>query len=116
MKEILIRFLVGGLVVSAFAVLGDLFKPKSFAGLFGAAPSVALATLALVLGKQGHAYAAIEARSMVAGAVALFVYASWAGWLMVRRKSPAWRATLLSMPLWFATAFGLWMVWLRGAS
>jgi len=32
--------------VSAFAVIGDLFKPKSFGGLFGAAPSVALATLA----------------------------------------------------------------------
>ena len=101
MKEILIRFVVGGFVVSAFAVLGDLFKPKSFAGLFGAAPSVALATLALVLGKEGHAYAAIEARSMVAGAIALFVYASWVSWLMVRHKLPGLRATLLSMPLWF---------------
>jgi len=102
-------------VVSAFAALGDLFKPKSFAGLFGAAPSVALASLALVLGKEGRSYAAIEARSMVAGAAALFVYASWVSWLMMRRKLPALRATLLSIPLWFATAFGLWYVWLGRA-
>jgi hypothetical protein len=34
MSQILIRFLVGGTVVSAFAVIGDLLKPKSFAGLF----------------------------------------------------------------------------------
>jgi hypothetical protein len=44
-SQIFIRFLVGGAVVSVFAVIGDLLKPKSFAGLFGAAPSVALATL-----------------------------------------------------------------------
>ena len=69
--QILIRFLVGGAVVSAFAILGDLLKPKSFAGLFGAAPSVALATLGLTIATEGPSYAATEARSMMAGAVAL---------------------------------------------
>ena len=34
MREILVRFLIGGIAVSFFSVLGDLFKPKSFAGLF----------------------------------------------------------------------------------
>ena len=43
MSEYVIRFLVGGAVVSAFSMLGDVLKPKSFAGLFAAAPSVALA-------------------------------------------------------------------------
>jgi hypothetical protein len=47
MSQILVRFLVGAAVVSVFAIVGDLLKPKSFAGLFGAAPSVALATLGL---------------------------------------------------------------------
>ena len=56
MKEMLFRFLVGGIVVSAFATLGDVLKPKSFAGLFGAAPSVALATLALTIVKEGVHY------------------------------------------------------------
>jgi len=38
MIQILIRFLVGGAVVSVFAPIGDVLKPKSFAGLFGATP------------------------------------------------------------------------------
>jgi hypothetical protein len=37
MTEYVVRFLVGGVVVPAFAMLGDLLRPKSFAGLFGAA-------------------------------------------------------------------------------
>ena len=60
--EYTIRFLVGGVVVSAFALLGDILRPKSFAGLFGAAPSVALATLSLTLLKEGGQYAALEGR------------------------------------------------------
>ena len=47
MTEYVIRFLVSGAVVSAFAMLGDLLRPKSFAGLSDAAPSVALATLGI---------------------------------------------------------------------
>jgi Protein of unknown function (DUF3147) len=43
MTQFLIRFVIGGLVVSVFAICGDVLRPKSFAGLFGAAPSVALA-------------------------------------------------------------------------
>ena len=74
MTQLIIRFVVGGLFVSAFALIGSMLKPKSFAGLFGAAPSVALATLALTISKNGKPYAAIEARSMVTGAAALFVY------------------------------------------
>ncbi len=37
--QLVFRFIVGGLVVSFFAVVGDALKPKSFAGLFGSAPS-----------------------------------------------------------------------------
>jgi hypothetical protein len=76
MKVILFRFLIGGVAISLFAVLGDLFKPKSFAGLFGAAPSVALATLGLTVASDGKHYAATEATSMMAGALAFVVYAS----------------------------------------
>jgi len=45
MPDWLLRVVLGGAVVSTFALLGDVLKPKSFAGLFGAAPCVALATL-----------------------------------------------------------------------
>jgi Protein of unknown function (DUF3147) len=46
LEQIVSRFLIGGLTVSIFSLIGDILKPKSFAGLFGAAPSVALATQA----------------------------------------------------------------------
>jgi hypothetical protein len=61
--------------VSLFAVLGDVLKPTSFAGLFAAALSVALATLGLTILSEGKFYAAVESRSMIVGAIALFVYA-----------------------------------------
>ncbi len=108
--DLLVRFLIGGAVVSAFAIIGDLFKPKSFAGLFGAAPSVALATLGLTVLKHGHNYAATEARSMALGAVAFLVYASIAAALMLRKHCRAKPVTLLLLTLWMAVAIGLWYV------
>ena len=113
MEELFFRFLIGGAVVSTFAVLGDLFKPKSFAGIFGAAPSVALATLVLTVSTEGTSYVATEARSMVAGAAAFFIYASCASWLLVRYKFPALAATSSMILVWLAAALGLWVVWLR---
>jgi len=108
MTQILVRFLVGGTVVSAFAAVGDMLKPKSFAGLFGAAPSVALATLGLTLFAEGGSYTAIEGRSMIAGAAALFAYASVVSWIMMRYKLNALTITTCSIPLWFAVAFSAW--------
>jgi hypothetical protein len=58
----------------AFATIGGLFKPTSFAGLFGAAPSVALAALVLTISKDGKPFAATECRSMLAGAAGLCLY------------------------------------------
>jgi Protein of unknown function (DUF3147) len=113
MKELLFRFLIGGALVSVFALIGDLLRPKSFAGLFGAAPSVALASLALTMATQGKAYAALECRSMIAGAIAFFLYASIVSKVMMRYKPPALAATLALIPVWFATAYGLWRIWLR---
>jgi Protein of unknown function (DUF3147) len=113
MKELLFRFLIGGALVSVFALIGDLLRPKSFAGLFGAAPSVALASLALTMATQGKAYAALECRSMIAGAIAFFLYASIVSKVMMRYKPPALAATLALIPVWFASAYGLWLIWLR---
>lgn len=112
MLDIVLRVMVGGLVVSAFAVLGDVLKPKSFAGLFGAAPSVALATVALTVHKQGAAYAGTEARSMILGSMAFFLYACVASRFMIRRKWPALPVSSLAMLLWLGTALGLWFIFL----
>ncbi|MFZ1139736.1 MAG: DUF3147 family protein [Candidatus Sulfotelmatobacter sp.] len=113
MKVILIRFLIGGVAVSMFAVLGDLFKPKSFAGLFGAAPSIALATLGLTVASDGRHYAATEANSMIAGAIAFFIYASCVNWMLVRGRFTALLVTISSLPVWAVAAFGLWYLWLK---
>ena len=110
MATILIRFLIGGTVVSLFAVLGDVLRPKSFAGLFGAAPSIALATIGLTILQDGKAYAALACRSMILGAVAFFAYALLVGWVLRRYKPHALFASLALMPAWFAISFGLWFL------
>src|SRR5579872_562834 len=84
LSDALARILIGGLVVSAFATVGGLFKPTSFAGLFGAAPSVALATLALTISKDGKDYAGTECRSMMAGAAGLCLYSILVSQLLAR--------------------------------
>jgi hypothetical protein len=72
-NQIAISFAVGELIVSTFAIIGDLFKPKSFGGLLGAAPSVALATLALTINSKSTSFAAIEAHSMIGGPLDQFI-------------------------------------------
>jgi hypothetical protein len=107
------RFLVGGAIVSLFACLGDVLKPKSFAGLFGAAPSVALATLGLTVFADGKAYTALESRSMVVGAASFFLYSSLCTWLMLRKKIDAAPATIGSLIVWLAAAMATWALFLR---
>jgi hypothetical protein len=109
-KEILLRFIAGGVVVSVFALIGDLLKPKTFAGLFGAAPSVALATLVLTVMKNGKDYGSVEARSMMLGAVAFLVYAAVISHLTLRYKWPVLPVTTLTVALWLIVAFGLYYV------
>lgn len=113
MEELLLRFVIGGAVVSVFAILGDVFKPKSFAGLFGAAPSIALATLTLTVVSDGRWYAARAARSMIVGAIAFFVYASLVSSLTMHRKWKALPVASASVLVWLGVAFALWRVCLR---
>ena len=111
MAELVLRFLIGGAVVSVFAVLAEIFKPQSFAGLFGAAPSIALATIGIAIAHSGKAYAATEAHSMVFGAVGFFCYASAASWFLMRVKVHALSAALALLPLWLAVSVALlWLV------
>ncbi|MBS1804301.1 MAG: DUF3147 family protein [Acidobacteria bacterium] len=110
MTESLARFVIGGTIVSFFAVLAEMFRPKTFAGLFGAAPSIALATLGLTIASRGPNYAATEARSMILGAIAFLCYAAATTWFLWRYKPPALTATLSLLPIWFGVSFALWLV------
>ena len=106
MLEYSLRFLAGGIAVSAFAALGDTLRPKSFAGLFGAAPSIALATLLITLSQKGAPFVAMEGRSMIVGAFALALY-SWSVCVLLKKFLLSSRtATMATLIVWFAVALG----------
>ncbi|HEX3696890.1 MAG TPA: DUF3147 family protein [Polyangia bacterium] len=108
LRELLIKFLVGGFIVSAFAVIGEIWTPKTFSGIFGAAPSVAIATLALTYNRQGRGEVAVLARSMVIGALALWAYAALCVTGVRRTRWPVWLSATAAWLGWFAIAFGGW--------
>ena|SRR5579872_4541761 len=111
--DLVFRLVVGGAVVCAFAVIGDVLKPKSFAGISGAAPSVALATVGLTLILKGPAFTATEGRSMILGAAALMAYCLLANRLLVTHKLDTVVASGLAFSAWFVVALGLWAAFLR---
>jgi hypothetical protein len=112
--DLLVRFVLGGAVVSAFAAIGELFEPKTFAGLFGAAPSVAVATLALTYAKHGPDATAISAWWMLVASAALLLYGSCCVWICRRRSIPVWLGATASWLVWAATSYASWWM-LRGA-
>jgi uncharacterized membrane protein (GlpM family) len=111
--QLIFRFVVGGLIVSLFASFGDVVKPKSFAGLFAAAPSVALATVGLTIVTSGKLYSAAEGRSMIAGAMALFLYAMVTMRLIMKCRFHARWAAICAIAVWFVCAVGVWLAVLR---
>jgi hypothetical protein len=114
LPELCVRFVVGGLLVSSFSLLGDLFSPKSFAGLFAGAPSVALASMLLTLHQKGAPYVAVEARSMVLGAIGFVLYAVCLSASLHRRRTRPGRSAVLLLPLWFALTAGAFALMGRG--
>jgi hypothetical protein len=114
--QLVFRFFVGGLFVTGFAILGSIFKPKSFSGLFGAAPSIGLATLVVTISREGRAFAATEARSMLGGAIAFILYAHLAMILLYRFKPSAKITTIALLLVWLVVALGLWLAFSRGVA
>ena len=97
-----IKALNGGLFVVGFALLGEIAVPKRFAGLFSAAPSIALANLAAIVIAKGHADAQRRATGMVVGALAMAV-ACAVGVVLVRRYG-ARRGSVALCGLWLGLA------------
>lgn len=110
MAEIALRFLLGGVLVSVFAVVGEVVRPRSFAGIFGAAPSVALAGLGLACATESAHYAAVESRTMMIGAIALIVYSSTCAILLRSKSMPVWLHAALAWATWFVVAFSLFAI------
>src|SRR5438067_902223 len=97
---IAIKALVGGTAVVAFAALGELLRPRGLAGIFAAAPSVALASLGVTSLASGPAAATGQAVGMIAGAAALVV-ACLVGIESVKRLG-ALRGSVAAIAAWLA--------------
>jgi uncharacterized membrane protein (GlpM family) len=102
------KSLLGGVLVLAFAALSETLKPKRFAGILAAAPSVAIAGLAVGAAAKGPADQAQAASTMIAGAVALAVYAAVAV-IALRRLGPG-KGAVASCLAWLVVAGGLYPV------
>lgn len=66
-----LRGLAGGALVVVFALIGEVVTPKAFAGLFAAAPSVAVASLVITITTEGSKRAHSDTVGMVVGAVGM---------------------------------------------
>jgi uncharacterized membrane protein (GlpM family) len=99
---IALKGLAGGLLVVVFALLSESLEPKRFAGLFSAAPSVAIAGLVITLLDKGSGEAQKSTYGMIAGAVAMMAFG-----LMVlpllRRQRPG-RASIIALIGWIGVA------------
>ncbi len=99
---LIVKGLAGGSLVLAFAVLSETLSPKRFAGLFSAAPAVAIAGLAIASLDKGSHDAHEAAVGMIAGAVGMVAYAAAAVPLL--RRMRASRAAVAALGAWLVVA------------
>ena len=97
-----LKALNGGILVVAFALVSEVLTPKRFAGLFSAAPSVALASLAITVAAKGHAEAVASARGMLIGAVAFAASVALGAFVARRRGVP--KAAIAVCAAWILIA------------
>lgn len=100
--EVLLRALAGGVFVLAFAALAEMLTPKRLAGVFSAAPSVALASLIVTGGFTGPPGVLASARGMLVGAAGFTVYCLVAVPLLSRLGT--WRGSVAALVVWCAVA------------
>jgi uncharacterized membrane protein (GlpM family) len=105
--EVALKGLAGGLLVLLFAALAQMLSPKRFAGVFSAAPSVALGSLLVTAAFKGSHDVALATRGMLIGAAAFTIYCLAAVPLL--RRWGAWQGSLIALLVWASTA-GIGMV------
>lgn len=101
------KSLAGGLAVVAFSLLGQAGHPKRFAGLFSAAPSVAIASLAMTVITKRAEGAVPYAQGMLMGSAGMVAYCLVSLFLIERLH--ALLGSILAWLAWFAVAGGLYL-------
>ncbi|GLY85328.1 DUF3147 family protein [Actinoallomurus iriomotensis] len=102
MVEVALKALFGGLFVVVFALISEATTPKRFAGVFSAAPSVALGSLAVTLVGKGVHDVRAAAAGMAVGAIALLVYSVVA--VSALRRFGALTGAAIALIPWFLVA------------
>jgi uncharacterized membrane protein (GlpM family) len=97
-----LKGLAGGTLVVAFALLSEGLSPKRFAGLFSAAPAVAITGLAIALLDKGAHAAHESSAGMIAGAAGMIAYAACVVPLLRRRRASV--AATVALSVWLAVA------------
>ncbi|MFB9907785.1 DUF3147 family protein [Allokutzneria oryzae] len=100
--KVLIKALAGGFLVLAFTAVAEVLTPKRLAGVFSAAPSVALASLVVTTVFDGPADVTAAAHGMVVGAAAFTVYCLVAVPLV--KRWGALRGSGVAVVAWLAAA------------
>jgi uncharacterized membrane protein (GlpM family) len=100
--EIVLKTLAGGFLVVVFALVSEVVRPKTFAGVFAAAPAVALAGLVVSGVAKGNHDVKTSTAGMIAGGAAIVAYC-----LLVVRLHPrldALRASSAALVGWLSFA------------
>jgi hypothetical protein len=97
--------------VVLFALISEVVKPKEFAGLFCAAPSVAIGSLITTVVDKGPTTAAQNLSGMAVGAVAMSIYCLVGVYTV--RVLRAKLGALAAGPAWFVAAIGGYLLVLR---
>lgn len=109
--SLLLKALIGGVLVVIFSLVGESIKPRRHAGIASAAPSIALASLAITLVVSGAASARNLAIGMTAGSMALIAWCLVAGYAV--KRYGALRGSAAATGVWCVVAFALWAAVLR---
>lgn len=116
MKEVgilALRAVAGGTLVVLFALISEAVKPKAFAGIFAAAPSVAIASLTITVLTDGVDKARLASVGMVVGAVGMAACCTIAVVTIPQMK--ALKGSLVSIGAWMLVSLGLYWAVFIGA-
>jgi Protein of unknown function (DUF3147) len=108
-----LRGLAGGTLVVIFALIGEAVSPKAFSGLFSAGPSVAIASLTLIILTEGPATARQASTGMVVGGLAMVACCILAAATIPRIRSV--KGSLVAWLGWAIADLGLYWAVFIGA-